>query len=455
MEARSLVIAGFAIAVVATAFYGEQVVKDDEKHEGRVVINYWEKWSNFEGEAMRSVVDEFNKSQDKVWVNYLQISNIAQKTIMAVSGGIPPDVAGLYGPNTAQYAYNNAVIPLDELAYKYGIKQSDYIPVYFNVCMYKGRLWALPTTPASTALHINDRMLRDAGLDPNKPPVTIGDLDQLDKTIGLKKDGRIVRMGFLPTEPGWWPWHWPYIFGGDLWDHKGHLTMTRPENVEAYKWFASYAKRYGSNTVQAFQQGFGGFDSPQNAFMDEKLATVEQGVWMANFIQNNNPKLQWSAAPFPYPDGHPELKDPSVIDLDILVIPRGAKHPEEAFQFIKFVESQKGMELLCTLQKKHSPLIKQSPGFIANHPNPYIKVFQMLAASPNAYATPKSPVWAQWGQELRSATERMNLGADVKTELQKVQDKMQPIQDQVERIEAARPYGKPDIPEGTYVETAP
>lgn len=457
MNLRPLLVPIAAAILVATALYGEEVVKPDPVDDGKVVVTYWEKWTNFEGEAMRKVVDEFNNRQDKIFVRYLNISNIAQKTIMAISGGSPPDVAGLYGPNTAQYAYNNAIIPLDELAYEAGIKKEDYIDVYWDMCMYKGRLWAMPTAPASTALHINRSMLASAGLDPDDPPTTISELDAMDAAIYKKEGSRILTMGFLPTEPGWWPWAWPYFFGGDLWDGESKITMTRPENIEAYAWVASYPERYGPTAVTAYQQGFGGFDSPQNGFLDEKLGTVLQGVWMSNFIGNHNPTMDWAAVPFPHPDGKPELKNPTVIDLDILVIPRGAKHPKEAFEFIKFATSQEGQELLGKGQKKHTPMVRVSPEFIANHENPYVSLFSELAHSPNAYTPPKTPLWPLWGQEIRSAYERINLGEKGMTrhqlaerELNRVQNKMQPIMDQITKAEKVRGYGKPNIPEGYY-----
>ncbi|MFX8824957.1 extracellular solute-binding protein, partial [Acinetobacter baumannii] len=84
-----------------------------------------------------------------------------------------------------------------------------------------------------------------------------------------------------------------------------------------------------------FRSGFGGFNSTQNAFISGKMASVLQGVWMANFIQKYNKDLDWAAVPFPYPKDKPELKGSSMVDLDIIVIPRGAKHPKEAFEFLK------------------------------------------------------------------------------------------------------------------------
>jgi len=435
-----LVVSAIAWAV----FMSESVIKSKPRTDGRVVVTYWEKWGDFEAEAMRAVVNDFNKSQDKIFVDFHSVTNIGQKAMLATSGGIPPDVAGLFGPNVAQYAYNNAVIPLDELATEAGIKAEDYVPQYYDVCTYRGKLWGLPSCPASTALHYNKVMLAEAGWDPNRPPKTIEELDKLDSMVFEKKGEAITKMGFLPTDPGWWSWCWGSMFGGKLWDGESTITMTSPENIEGFSWMGSFAERYGSSTMQSFKEGFGAFKSPQNAFMDGKTATVLQGVWMANFIEKYKPELQWGAVAFPYPEDRPEMANSTIIDLDVLVIPRGAKHPKEAFEFIRYVQTQAAMEKLCLGQKKHSPLAKVSDEFLSSHPNPNVELFQNLAMSPSAFSTPKTPIWPQWAAEIGAATEAINgklkdgeKPVSVEQALKKVQDRMQPKLDNVIRRERA------------------
>src|SRR5262245_58286596 len=66
---------------------------------GRVHIQYWEKWTSFEGDAMRDVVNAFNRSQNRVFVHMLTISQVDQKMLLATAGGNPPDVAGLWSYN--------------------------------------------------------------------------------------------------------------------------------------------------------------------------------------------------------------------------------------------------------------------------------------------------------------------------------------------------------------------
>ncbi len=409
---------------------------------GRTVVTYWEKWTGFEGEAMRAVVDEYNASQDQIYVELLTISQIDRKTVVAAAGGVPPDVSGLWSFNVHAFADKNALTPLDDRLAEAGITRDQYIDCYWDMCEHRGTVWAMPTTPASTALHWNKKLFAEAGLDPERPPQTIEELDAYAELLTKRdSDGRVVQMGFMPAEPGWWNYAWGYFFGGRLWDGESKITCASPENIEAFEWVQGYAKEYGVKSLQVFQSGFGNFSSPQNAFLAGKVAMELQGVWMHNFISQYTPDLDWGAAPFPYPADRPELANVTIVGLDVLVIPSGARHPEEAFEFIKFVNSQKGMELLCMGQRKHSPLRDVSPEFLAEHENPYIRVFIDLAYSPNAIATPRMSVWDEYRDEMVNAFDEIWLcRATPQEALESVQARIQEKLDQ--KIERRRSLGK-------------
>ena len=234
MSLRNLLTPLALLGIVATILYSERVIEAPVK-DNRVHITYWEKWTSFEGDAIKDTVDEFNRSQNRIYVDLLTISSIEKKTLLAVAGGDPPDVAGLYGPNVAQYADDNAVMPLDDLCRRSGISRDQYIPIFWDMNVYHGHLYALPTVPACTALHYNKAMFKAAGLDPEKPPQTIEELDAASEKITTKKNGKIDKSGFLAAEPGWWNWCWGYLFGGKLWDGKDKITANSPENVRAYR----------------------------------------------------------------------------------------------------------------------------------------------------------------------------------------------------------------------------
>lgn len=396
--------------------------------DGKVHIRYWEKWTGIEEKALRRVVDTFNRRQNRIYVELLSVSSVNQKMLLATAGGNPPDVAGLWDYDVVPFADYGALRPLDDFMARDGLGESHYLPAYWYLCRHRGQTFALPSTPASTALHWNRKLFREAGLDPDRPPKTLEELLAFNKKLE-KRDatGKLVQMGFMPSEPGWWHWAWGYWFGGRLTDGARRVTVVTPENLRAFRWVKSFADQSGSNDLQVFQSGFGNFSSPQNAFLTGQVAMVLQGVWMANYINRNAPGLDWDAAPFPYPADRPDLAHSTIAEMDVLVIPSGAKHPEEAWEFIKFVQSQEGMEMLCGGQWKHSPLAHVSADFYRKHRNKRIKLFYDLAAGKRAFQWPRVGIWREWRDEMKAAFESIwTKGEDPERALRYVESRMQP-----------------------------
>src|SRR3954468_11215466 len=72
--------------------------------DGKVHIRYWEKWTGFEEEAMRKTVNAFNaKPGNRIFVEYLPVSQVNQKMLLATAGGGPPGGGGGvgFGPLTS------------------------------------------------------------------------------------------------------------------------------------------------------------------------------------------------------------------------------------------------------------------------------------------------------------------------------------------------------------------
>jgi len=270
------------------------------------VVTYWEKWTGKEGEQMGEIVKDFNATVGKekgIFIKYLSISEIDKKTLIATAAGVPPDIAGVWDTQVSQFSALNALEPLDDIAAEYGIKPGYYKGVYWKGCTYEGTLYALISTPATVALHYNKRLFNEVGLDPDKPPRTIRELDDYAAKLDVvQRDARgnitrIDRTGYLPLEPGWFIQHTGYWFGGSLYDEKSHqMTMTSPPMVAAFEWIRSYTERLGPKSVMDFKSGIGNnFDSPQNPFLTGTVAMVQQGTWMANYIEKLKPSMnRWN-----------------------------------------------------------------------------------------------------------------------------------------------------------------
>ena len=424
---RSLTLPILATVVLGAVVVSERITAPPPPG-NRIEVTYWEKWTGFEADAMLAVVAKFNRKQDRIHVQMLSISGVGEKTLLATAGGVPPDIAGLSAPSIAQYVDDHALEPLDAYIAQAGLARDQYVAAYWDMGAYHGHQYALPSTPASTALHYNRKMFAAAGLDPNHPPETLEEMDAMVARITRRDaQGRVAVSGFLPSEPGWWNWGWGYGCGGSRWAGAANITANSPDNGRAVTWIQNYSRKYGAGDLQTFRSGFGNFASPQNAFLASKVAMVLQGVWMHNFIDKYSPDLSWGAAAFPHPADRPDLAGLTFVDADLLVIPRGAKQPEAAFEFIRYVQSQEGMELLCMGQRKNSPLRDVSEAFWRNHPNPYIRLFDELPRRATAVTPPKLGIWPEYGSELGAAFDEIALLRKTPQQaLDAVQARMQP-----------------------------
>lgn len=392
----------------------------DERAKGRTVVDYWEKWTGHEGKAMQGVVDEFNDAQSDIFVRYFVTGNIGQKALIAIAGGTPPDLVGLWNFNIPAYAESGAVLQLDSLAAKEGVRLDQYrlgVQDVMTVGRGGNRKWyGVVNTAGTLAMFYNKKMFADAGLDPANPPKTIEELEAAHKAITrITPEGRIERTGFLHGEPGWWSWLWGYHFGAGLYDEASELaTISLPQHIAAYQWLQRTVRGFGkddrsaASSLEVFRQGFGNYNTPQNAFLAGKVAMELQGPWLANMVEEFAPSLDYGVAPMPCSAAAYDPKRPvALVDTDVLCIPRGAKNPEAAMKFIAFTQKQEITERLALAHCKICPLVNASEGFIKAHKNRGLAVHNALADSPRAFVVPKTRAWPEIKDDFDATVQRM------------------------------------------------
>lgn len=424
---------------------------------GRIVVNYWEKWSGFEADSMQSVVDDFNRSQDRIEVQLLSVSQVDIKLLLATSSGHPPDVAGLWSENIPDFSEKGALTPLDGGLAKAGIGAEHYTPLFWELCRHRGFTWGLPTTPGCVALFYNKKLFRAAGLDPERPPRTFAELEAMSRRLTIveleraghlvripfseltqaERDGRrytLVQVGHLPQDAGMFLSGWGCWFGARYYDGDRRILADDAGNLAAYSWLRDTALTYGVENLSNFIDGFGVSQSAQTPFLGGTEAMVVQGPWMINFIEKYAPGLEWGVAACPAADGVGGGEPVTLAQCDVVVIPRGALHPREAFEFICYLQRQDVAEKLARAQQKFTALREVSDGFLRNHPNPAIGLFIRLSRSAGARYVPRLSIWHEYDAELTVARERVqDLKETPANALAAAQQRMQRTLDHVMR----------------------
>jgi ABC-type glycerol-3-phosphate transport system substrate-binding protein len=368
----------------------------------RIHLTYWEKWTGEEGEAIRKVVEDFNRAQDRIHVEYLNMSQIDRKVIVATAGGTGPDIAGVWSHTLNALADLNALTPLDELiaGEPEGLGWMDrFYPAVADLMCHRGRIFGLPSMHMVSALYWNKTMFREAGLNPERPPRTLAEFDEYDRILTRKnaRTGLLDQMGFLSSEPSFVNWQYMNWFGGRSWDGEKITVASDPANLAALRWIRTKTEAVGLHAFRMFSSGAAGssslsFGSPNNPFYTGKLGMTFYGVWFYGYLRRFAPGLDYGCAP--WPEAVPGVRDYTYVESDVLVVPRGCRHPDAAWEFLRYLctanlqahsEAElRGVERLGWLQRRPSTLREWSPFLSSEHPNPYIDVFRNLSASPNA-----------------------------------------------------------------------
>ena len=405
MSRRDFLRAGMAAGLGATVINltvgckPKQSAPPTAKAEGQVFLNYWTGWSGFEFDALQKLVDKFNKEHKDIFVNMTTVFGQYEKVLTAIAGGNPPDVvSAVWLHQLASMASRGGLMELDSYADADNIDGSEYFASCWDAWHYKGHLWGLAITVNANVIAYRRDLFKEVGLDPDKPPKTIAELDEAAKALDKFDDnGNIVRYGLMPSGIFWWG----LVFGGSFYDEANQkITANDPKIVEALDWMRGYAERLDITKVEAFESGFGDYMSPQNAFFVGKQAMTQVGEWFISFVNKFAPGLDYDfmAAPTP-PDGRPNC---TTFGGSIFTIPKGVKHPDASWEFIKFLSQPENIgEFAYTIHNiPPKKAVANEERFIGD---PRFKLCVDLFTGKNAFGPPKTPVTDLYFSKLGEA----------------------------------------------------
>ncbi|GIP33639.1 ABC transporter substrate-binding protein [Paenibacillus sp. J2TS4] len=404
---------------------GKTDTRASETNEEVVEIDFWYGWTGPGGEAMEELIAEFNESQDKIKVKGLSQSDY-QKQLTAITGGNPPDVASNYSKDVASWGSRGAMTPLDDYIAESQVDMDDFIPTAMETSQYDGTTYAIPLAMHVYLLFYNKDIFAEAGLD--GPPETISELmEYADKLTVMNDDGRIERLGFFPSvDPNFYTM--TFTYGGRFWDaDKKEVTPEDPGFKQSMQFAKDIWDKYGAENLDRFATSLGKVASPQDPFYTGKYAMRMTGEYEPKRIEDNVPELNYGIAPVPYDEEHPELKNSGFVGASVLYIPKGAKHPDEAWEFLSWLTDKDQMSrfdaaignLPTRMSALDHPAFDDVPGF---------DIFLEYSKSPNLQSMPSLPFMNEYMAEINKqydAIMRKKVTLDEGTK--RIKEKIQPL----------------------------
>lgn len=301
---------------------------------GPVTLVFWHAWTGYEGKFLDGLVDEFNRTHPAIQVKPMSFV-IGDKLMAAIAGGIPPDVATVWDWMLPTMGESGCFVPLNDLLAQSGITRDTYLPNIWEYGMFSDRKYGVPTSLNVHMIYYNKAILREAGLDTERPPDTVESLEAYSYRLSqYDSEGRLTRIGFMPGSPFIWFWN----FGGDIYDTASRrFVIDSPENLRALTWMRSFYDKYGIDRYRRFTAMFGEYQSPNNPFYTGKIAMREEGQWQISFIQQFAPQMEYGL--FPFPSAVPGRPSLSSVAGSFWVIPTGCAHVKESWEFLEWLIS--------------------------------------------------------------------------------------------------------------------
>lgn len=308
--------------------------------------------------VLDEIIKDFNSTHPNITVEAIVVpyDEYDPKLFSMWAAGTPPDIFWCAAESGyVDHAIRDMNFTLDTLVNrdKNVINIKDFYPAAIEGATFRGDLKGLPFAQAYTAIFYNATLFDDAGI--KYPTTNWTDKNWTwDKLVGIAKkltkdingDGKIDQYGLLDTRDLFeiaWAW------GGDMFDpnvYKGYppekLTLDKPKNYNAL--LTALQKRVDLvykdkvSPTPATQQVIEQMGPPLKT---GRLGMVISGDWS---IWGAMPKnYKWGIGAVPY--SVPNVKKVCLY-TDPLEIARTSKHPNEAWEFIKYLASPSAQKKL-------------------------------------------------------------------------------------------------------------
>ena len=416
-----------ALATVVTA--GSMAVMA-EGGEDKTTITFWHSWSGSEADALQAVVDDYNGSQNEIYVEVLS-SQTEDKMLTAIPSGAGPDLVYTADTTCSKWAQAGMLSEIDEYIAQTGMDVSNIYESEYALGTYGGVQYGIPFTMDSYMLFYNADVLTELGVE---PPTTLEEMAEISqKAVLTDADGDYTRLGYVPD----YPWidrvEMPYLFGADFYDFENdEVTCKTDAFVNAITYKASFYDNYDREKVEKFKSGFGAYASSDNAFFQGKVVFAIEGEWFENFINEfASDDLNWCSVSVPVTESQPELAGSGRLQGGMLSVTATSQNPEAAFDVINYLTSDDAYVKFCaakgSLPTTYSAL--KSETLISEAPQ--LEKFVASVLEGKAKAFPAVPFSAEYSDYQGLAEEAVYSGdKTVEEAMADLYDELQPLADE-------------------------
>lgn len=337
----------FMFILVLPALLFLTACKPDESA-GKVQIDFWHMSpvGSPSFSAMRTIVTDFNNSQDKYFVKGTGFSfwDYWDKINLSVSARTAPDVGlstidDVYGRAKGGVLYNISDLIESDRSLN-NIDLDELRESQLKFATYQDDLYALPFTATARALYFNLDILAEKGYTEADIPTTWSELQAFSKEFDKVQGGDIVRLGFDPTYGNATYHGWLWQTGEDFFDEDLNPTLNTQTHIDVLNWI----KNFNSDFTRAQLQTFGESNNILgiDPFAAQRVAMIVSDDGLDQKIKDAGGTFKYSVAPIPIPDeGGKHVNWGSGFSIELYNNGKNdVAKKEGAFEFLKYLMSK-------------------------------------------------------------------------------------------------------------------
>ncbi len=375
---RNIFICALLLAVAAVFLCISCAEKAGAKSQGEITLQIWEGFKFEEHPLFEQICRSFEKSYYEKTGTRIRVipfrvpfDDMMTKIKTATLSRTTPDICVVDALKVTELAYGDVVVALDTLPNFEGTWQDvskKFIPAAFgsNVVDVKGttHLYGLPAQTTCLALFWNRKLfrrygdeLRAAGCDPNRPPGDWDEFIKYGKALTHPKDG-VYAFGMRNSL--WFTMPFFNLYRATFVEERGGKYYSTIDSPLARAAVYQKVDLYLVHKIEAGAWKAGAKD-PDQGFLNESYAMVLNGPWNVEKFKRSGLDLGIALIP--------RLSKHRAIEVGLL--PKGAtdeeynqkitsssnvggqnavifttcKHPEVAYEFLKFYTSRKIQKL--------------------------------------------------------------------------------------------------------------
>ncbi|MFD5074644.1 ABC transporter substrate-binding protein [Streptomyces sp. NPDC058371] len=313
-------------------------------------------WSALRGS--QEVVDEFNRTHDRVQVDFQQIPTGGQggyaKLSNAARAGNAPDVATIEYPQVPGFAIDGVARDITSLVSDR--LRAKLLPQALRLTTFENKLFTVPLDVEPMVMHYRTDLFDRFGLE---VPRTWDEFTEVARTV--RRTSRDRRLALFPTDGATQFAAYAWQAGAQWFDIGGGAWNVSMADAPTRKVAAYWQRLIDDDLVHV-----NAADSRRSdAQISQGLVLVRlSGAWEAGAQMNARPgqEGQWAIAPLPQWDtARPAV---GTHGGSTFAVTKDSKHPEAAMEFIEWQVSHPD-SLRARLSSGTSSQYPAAPGLVA------------------------------------------------------------------------------------------